>query len=630
LSNFKTYFFALLCFIVFEHTYSQSVYPNFKKDSLDLVSHFNAALNSSDSIFTLNELKKAQLVYASHKNELEDTYLFLKARYYLLIGKLDSSTVYINKGIELFTSHSKDIKKAKFLNLLGSVQSYQNEYTKSIESFQSAIEILDKNGNELLSAQIKSNISNIFFTINNFTEAYRYSLSSYSVLSKLKDTTHLPLVSSILGISALKIDSINQAKKYISKAVALSKQYKNPLGIIIGLYAEAELQFNQQQYTTAIDIYTQSLAVSLQLNALHYQMINHIGLATAYNQIKKYQEALIQSKKALVIAQNLQNNSPNYSIQKILSEAYFGLNKLDSAYLHLAIAHELFREKTKKENQELINELLIKYNSELQKKQLIEHELSLEKKENQLNSRNTWLLLLGLITLLLSIIFYGYRISVQKKLLLIKKYQQQKIFETTLQTEEKERERISLDLHDGIASNLAGLKLRMEFLAQENPSIKIDDTIHSIRSLQEETRKIAHNIMPIDFNKTSLQEAIRNYCQENQTPLFTIHYSCSSEVKIPISPIIAQSIYRIHQELVQNSLKHSDSTKCFVNLLVEDQFIHLTVEDEGKGMNIELQQSDAFLKSIKKRIEQLNGGLSIDSAPDKGTLIHVQFKILTI
>lgn len=627
----KTYFFSLFCFFILGKVTSQSNYQSFKNDSLNLVHHFNEALsaNSDPSIISA-ELIKAKKIYSSNQKELKDTYLFLAARYYLITGQLDSSLVYINKGINQYQLVSTNIKKAKFLNLLGSVLSYKNDYVNSVKYFQEAIEILEFNKNYLLSAQIKSNISNIFFTINNFKEAYHYSLSSYKVLYELKDTTHLPLVSSILGISALKIDSINQATKYISEAVEWSKLYNNSLGTIIGMYAQAELLAYQGQYINSIDSYTQSLNISRQLNAYHYQMINLIGMSRAFNQIYKYQEALIKINEANNLAQKLQNNTPNYSIQKTLSETYFGLNKFDSAYFHLYKAHELYREKTSKENQEVVNEILIKYNSEIQKKKLIENQLTLEKQENQLNTRNVWLVFLGLFTLLLSIIFYGYRTSIQKKLLLIKKHQQKKIFETTLQTEEKERERISLDLHDGIASNLTGIKLRLEYIAQENPTLKIDDAIQSIRSLQEETRKISHNIMPIDFSKTMLHEAIRSYCLENQTPLFAIHFSCNSKITNPISPLLAQSIYRIHQELVQNSLKHSDSNVCFVNLLFDDQHIHLTVEDEGKGMNAALQESNDFLKSIKRRIEPLNGELSIDSAPEKGCLIHVQFKTLTL
>jgi signal transduction histidine kinase len=88
--------------------------------------------------------------------------------------------------------------------------------------------------------------------------------------------------------------------------------------------------------------------------------------------------------------------------------------------------------------------------------------------------------------------------------------------------------------------------------------------------------------------------------------------------------------YRIAQELINNALKYSRATDLMVQLIQETGRAHLTVQDNGKGFDMQMLKisKGAGIANIKSRVESLNGQFDIYSEPDKGTEASVEFKNL--
>jgi len=139
-----------------------------------------------------------------------------------------------------------------------------------------------------------------------------------------------------------------------------------------------------------------------------------------------------------------------------------------------------------------------------------------------------------------------------------------------------------------------------------------------------ELRRVSHNMMPEALIKFGLKEALENYCEsvnhskQIQVQLQTYGMETRMEQSVEIV------IYRIIQELLTNVIKHAEAKKVLIQLVREDDRFNLTVEDDGKGFNVQEIQAGAGLANIKARAAYLNGSVDIVSAKGEGTSVHVE------
>jgi PAS domain S-box-containing protein len=197
--------------------------------------------------------------------------------------------------------------------------------------------------------------------------------------------------------------------------------------------------------------------------------------------------------------------------------------------------------------------------------------------------------------------------------------------------QEQERQRLSRELHDGLGQTLVGIKLRLE-------SIPLDElgeqrkTVELVKKMFnqtiEDTRRISNNLMPAALTEFSLAVVLRNLCTEIE-----------SNSKIPISLVVGvlpESLnlliktyaYRIAQEALNNTVKHSVASRAVVSVFSDIKKIYLHIEDDGCGF-VTAKKNDTGngLYNMKERASLLNGKLEVISSPGKGTKIKVEFPL---
>lgn len=146
----------------------------------------------------------------------------------------------------------------------------------------------------------------------------------------------------------------------------------------------------------------------------------------------------------------------------------------------------------------------------------------------------------------------------------------------------------------------------------------------------KELRRVAQNMMPEMLTKFGLDEALKEYCNTiNAAELLTIKYqSLGMEARLEKSTEII--IYRIVQELLNNTLKHAVATEAFVQIIKDGNRLNVGVEDNGKGFDTNLIENNkgAGLSNVRSRVDYLKGQLDIHSEPGKGTLVNIEFNII--
>jgi signal transduction histidine kinase len=230
------------------------------------------------------------------------------------------------------------------------------------------------------------------------------------------------------------------------------------------------------------------------------------------------------------------------------------------------------------------------------------------------------------IGLLLDVFILGYGLSLKaaesdKKLV--------KILLENQQIVEVERSRLAKDLHDGLGGLLSGIKLTLHSISDDIPqkiAPSFSKVINQLDTVIKEMRRVAHNMMPEALLKFGLGEAIQDYCDGiNESNIIKIKYTQIGSLQTLIQST-AIVLYRIVQELTNNSIRHAAAKNIFIQITSHQKGFTITVEDDGKGFDCKIlsEEKGTGLKNVRSRVEYLKGEWDIRSDSGKGTSINIE------
>ena len=178
---------------------------------------------------------------------------------------------------------------------------------------------------------------------------------------------------------------------------------------------------------------------------------------------------------------------------------------------------------------------------------------------------------------------------------------QKQFTSSILQTQDSERQRIAADLHDDLGGTIATLtrkitdiKLRLK---DHELASEVEELEPLIRKSGDDLRRISHNLMPPEFERTGLCGSLQQLVQTIPgSPTRFEFLTAGSVVKLPLD--IELNAYRIVSELIQNIFKHAQATQATVQVLFFEKHLEILVEDNGIGSQQKKDQ-DAVGMGIK-------------------------------
>lgn len=284
-----------------------------------------------------------------------------------------------------------------------------------------------------------------------------------------------------------------------------------------------------------------------------------------------------------------------------------------------------------------INELEIKYQAaEKQKKIAL---LSAEKTHALLTLKNnrlySWLLAGACLFLFILVLFIFFYYKSQKKLagqkvIELEQKQQIELVKAMLNAEESERNRLAKDLHDGLGSMLAGIKISLSAWAKEKgPKTKdaeLQQIVAQLDGSVTELRHIARNMMPQTLMLYGLEAALKELCESVMRNNLSLQFEAISlEKTIPLNAQI--TIYRIAQEILANVIKHANATSILFQCSQNQHRFYLTAEDNGCGFDSAAAKTGMGISNIKNRVAHLNGKIELHSKPGEGTTINIELDV---
>lgn len=240
---------------------------------------------------------------------------------------------------------------------------------------------------------------------------------------------------------------------------------------------------------------------------------------------------------------------------------------------------------------------------------------------------NQLIIFIAIVSLILFFIMTRISLIKQKQIYLqsVADYQQ-KIIQSEIESIEKDRNRIAKDLHDGIGTTLTSVKMRINQVLTKYNQTEADNIENRLQDILKEVKNIIYDLTPPTLIQFGLHESLKNYIEKIST---------ASPVQIKLNifgeeinqPKINLFIFRIIQELVINSLKHSNAKNITIHLSTFEDLLNILYEDDGEGFEATEVTRGNGLYNIESRIQTLQGKILFETS-SKGVSYSIDIPLL--
>jgi len=202
---------------------------------------------------------------------------------------------------------------------------------------------------------------------------------------------------------------------------------------------------------------------------------------------------------------------------------------------------------------------------------------------------------------------------------------------------EEDRHGIAMALHDHIGQLLTSIKIDLETVESQLAEPSVSGIVRRAKKNTTESisfiREVSHQLRPSTLDDFGLDASLRSLIEEIQkSAALKIHYYVRAMPQ-QIEKRKELALYRIAQEALNNTIKHTAADKVFINLTCREKSIRMTLEDNGNGFDYEKLQLDKSARGplgitiMRERAIQAGGNFRIESQPGKGTFVSVEIPI---
>jgi Signal transduction histidine kinase len=553
--------------------------------------------------------------------------------YYFSNMKYDSSYIYFEKALEVALKTNDKKREASLYTRIARWNITQSKNVTALEWLLKALKITEELDDVFQTLIIVEDIGGLYEILGNETLALEY----FERVISISDKHNLPekKMKSFYHMSLIYLDKgeIENALDYAQKTIDQSILYNNRIFEIAGLDAMTEIyHYGLHDYEKALE-YAEKC---LQLTEKQNNPAMYSGILKSISNIYRYQRRYKECEETALRAYNMDSldleKGSDLTFNIALSNAFLGNH--DKADLYISKFVSILEQQNNEKFQEKMSEMEAIYQTE--KKEIRIATLEKEKQFFFLYG------VVGFILLLLAygVLFYRHRLNMQnqknleqqnilaeKELKLFEQkneiarqqiiqLEQEKILIATysvLAGEMKERKRLAQDLHDRLSGSLSAMRIELSGHYDQSVRDKLDNCINEIR-------ETAHNMMPSSL-RYGMKLALEDFAI--QFPMLQFHFF---GIEKRIDEKIEYVVYCCANELVNNAIKHSSAKKINMQLIQNDEFITLTVSDDGCGFDVDENNTKKGLglKSIYARVLSCNGKIDINSSAEKGTEICIE------
>lgn len=544
----------------------------------------------------------------------------------LITKDFDASLTESAKGLSL--AKNDPAYYGYFLGLKGKAHYFMGHYDSAAVYFSNATAILEKNKAQKQLALISNEYAKLYRKLRKHNEALEWYGKAYRLFESLKDQSGMGMILNESGVVYEYMQQYEKAIENYNLSLIIASNLKDTIGIAYAYNFLGGVYGLKKDFKQAIYYLNKSkIFFAAKKDSFALTLVT-LDRARVEQQTGHIDEALLSVDTVIQAATKL-------SYPELLKDAYFtkyqilqqqgnAVAALQSLELYGKLKDSIYTQASRRQ----IEELNVKYNVQ---------KIDNEKKALALSvaRRNVWIaVVLGILLLTVVLLWFWNR----KKALEMSNVLQKEIIKqqdiatkAVIEAEERERNRIAADLHDGVGQLITAAKLNLNSVTDEIHHVltqsqqnAFDNALSLVDQTAKEVRTVSHNIMPNVLLRSGLGAAVKNFIEKIDDRVIKVELN-SSGLNEKVDTNIEMVLYRVIQECVNNVIKHANATSLDISIYNEEQGITVSIEDNGIGFDkANMKHADGIgLKNMFTRIQYLKGELEIDSQPGKGTFISI-------
>ncbi len=531
---------------------------------------------------------------------------------------------------------------ANTLRRMGIVFFHSGELEDANKVLLEALQLQQENGNRFGVLSTFMTLGNVYYKIGQPSQAIKYYEEAAEEAEALKYGVSLKMIYLNLGQFLSEEGRYPEAEKYLVRGQSFldSTRDISDIPYYDGALGHLYLQTGDYDKSRAF-LEKARLGFSANQNLYGYAQSTR-NLAFVLKDLQKQDSAFYYLHVAMDSAMLSEDPETVIEIAQDLGNWYLESGDTLGSFHFIELANRLKDSVINEAGIQSLIEAEQKYRSESKSKEL-------KVQKTILRQRNFLILSLAIALGLGLLAFLLYRhLRLQREKLVeaelerksieidqLLRQQELSTLKAQMQGQNEERDRIARDLHDRLGSLLSTIKL--QFSHFEGRLTQIESEFKStygnmmtlIDTAYDEIRQISHDLSSGTLNKFGFNKAVQELIQAIQdvNPI-QINY-LPNRVPIEDYPQITESLYRIVQELLSNTLKYAQAGEVNIQLAQYDGMLSFTYEDDGKGFDIKSieQKKGIGMHNIRSRVEMMQGTMNIDTSPGHGVTVMIEIPL---
>ena len=530
----------------------------------------------------------------------------------------DSAKFYLTKAQSIAEKNNYHANLANIYNGRGNIFLQEGDHAEALRNYVVAAQLQDSLVHDPLGESTALvNIGNIQYKMGNWDKAIFYMQQAQTMAKENNLEKVLAYLYQAMGRVYRKQNKLEEALVEYKKALSSyerrgMKQRSAETYLSIG-----NIYFDQQNFKDAQKQYTIALQLADDIPNDPLRGIISAALGSCYHRLKQYALALIFTDSARIIGKRINDQYTVLDAYEMLALISQAQHQYKEALANFQLFTNLKDSLNEADNKSEVEELEMKYQNEKKAAEieLLKSEQALQVLALSRQRANLIIVALALVSVVI--------ISV----LLINRY---RVVGRTKRMIEMERIRnnIARDLHDDIGSTLSSINIMSQVALQENGNAGIhlkEIANHSAR-IMENMSDIVWSINPKNDSLEQVVIKMKEFAAEILEPK-NIDYAFNIGDNIQTLKLDVEkrkNIFLIFKEAVNNAAKYSEGNKLTVSLLIQQDTLHLSVEDNGKGFEPVVVTRGNGLTNMKDRAHSMNGKMKQASQPGNGTTIQLE------
>lgn len=503
--------------------------------------------------------------------------------------KRDSALTYFLEALDLAKAINAHFQQAYLLNNIGLFFIDSQQFDKAEEYFKRAKEQAGLAEAPYLEGLVINNLGLVFMS-NGDHEIAKSQFQEFLRLSSSGKSDRTEGIACLnIGVIYYLQDKLDSSLIYHDLGLEHFKKIEQPALVIRANNGKARLLIKMGRYSDAMNIAFENKDLAKDQGLLEDEMLANKLVSNVLDSLGRKGEALSYYKTYKSLSDSLQ---------------------------------ELRRDK-------VVTDMQTKYDVKEKEAELVmkEAEIAVMEKEDQIRQQNDqirqfrWTIIIisaAVLVIGLGIFFY---VRVQRN----NRKMQESFSQELIKSVENERGRIAQDLHDGVGQDLSVLKNKINTIKDEK-SPQIVEIEKDLSVVIEQTRQISRSLYPSYLRKVGLTEALSSLLDRTEEATGII---CTYDLPILKSEPdnqVKTHVFRIVQECISNTIKHSGASALKVDLRMGNEQWKMVYQDNGTGLGSKKAMHGMGMMSMGERVKMMGGNLSVtNNESGKGFRLTVTF-----